>query len=169
VGISTLGVKWTIVGNLVHDTRKPSTTVGNGAAILPLDSSGVEVQFNTIVGVDNAYDDTSSSTDTRCNAVIDNLALNGSGAPRGSNHATRYNFLYESPTANFVGTTNQSFAAAEQSGNADFCFWRKRWTGQELTCIPFGHTTQASPHGVAASSCESNLGSPFGFGPLAFF
>ena len=170
VGISTLGTKWTIVGNLFHEIRVPTESpVGAGAAILTLSGSGLEVQFNTVVGVDNAYDDASSSTDTRCNAVIDNLAVSGSGSPRGSNHSTRYNFLYDSPMANFVGATNQSFATVEESRNEDFCFWRKRWTGMELACVPFGRTTLASPHRAAVSNCESNLGSPFGFGPLSFF
>jgi hypothetical protein len=169
-GISVLGTKWTIVGNLFDEIRVPTgSPVGSGMAILPLTSSGLEVQFNTIVGVDSAYDDSSSSTDTRCNAILDDLAVNGAGATRGSNHSTRYNYLYDAPAANFIGSTNQSFATVGQSRNEDFCFWRRRWTGSEFVCIPFARTTPASPHLAAASSCETNLGSPFGYGPLGFF
>jgi hypothetical protein len=170
-GIVIDGPKWTVVGNLLHEIRQsPTARVTGGFAVHPLaGASGLEVQFNTIVGVDNAYDDASSSTDTRCNAVLDDVGVNGAGSLRGSNHSTRYNYLYEAPAANFVGTTNQAFASAGQSRNEEFCFWRRRWTGLQLACIPFGHTTSASPHRAAASSCETNLGSPFGFGPLGFF
>jgi hypothetical protein len=131
-------------------------------------ATGLEIQFNAAVDVDDAYDDSSANTDARCNVVIENLGLLGPGNPRGSKHLTRYNFLYDSPTTNFVGTTNQSLASAEASEGQDYCFWRKRWTGLELVCIPRGRTTVDSPHYAAVELCESDLGSPFGLGPISF-
>lgn len=170
IGITLLGSRWTVVGNLFEGIRVPQDLDSGGIAIVPLaGTSSLEIQFNTIVNVDQAYDDASTSTDTRCNAVVHDLGLAGAGSARGSNHQTRYNFLYDASAANFVGTTNQSFSTAEPSQNREFCYWRKRWTGADLACIPFGHTTAQSPHQARVSSCEVNLGSPFGFGPLGFF
>jgi hypothetical protein len=169
VGISIVGRSWIVVENLFHEIRIPRGSRAGGSAILPLGrASGVQVQFNTIVEVDNAYDDASSNTDTRCNAVIDDRAVSGFGAPRGVNHATRYSFLYHSPIASLTGTTTRSFSSPVQSRNQDFCFWRKRWTRPEFVCIPYGHTTPASPHEATVSSCNSDLGSFLGFRPLVF-
>jgi hypothetical protein len=163
-GVSAFGPGWVIAGNLVHDIRRPlSGRGGAGAAILPLvGASDLDVQFNTIVGVDNAYDDASSNTDTRCNVVVDNLGEAGLGAARGSNHETAYNFLYQSSTASFVGATNLSFATAEESQNTPYCFLRRRWTGPESTCVPHAHAVPESPHWAAASSCDPGVASRFG-------
>jgi hypothetical protein len=170
-GISISGSKWTIIGNLFHDIRfMTDVPAGGGVAILPqTGATGLQIQFNTIVGVDAAYDDASDYTDTRCNVVVENLALKGQRAPRGSNHVTRYNFLYDSPSDNFVGTTNQIFASSAESRNASYCFWRKRWTVPEHICIPFAHTTLESPHLPAAENCRSDLGLPFGLNPIGWF
>jgi hypothetical protein len=170
VGISMWGPQWTVVGNLFHEIRKTSLPSGAGIAILPLSgATGLQVQFNTIVGVDGAYDDASDNTDTRCNVVVENLAVKGAGSPRGSNHSTRYNFLYHSPPANFVGATNQSFVDSEASRNQQYCFWRRRWTHPEYFCIPSAHTTLQSPQFPAAGKCRSDLGLPFGLGPVGWF
>ncbi len=166
-GVSMQGPQWTLIGNLFHEIRDAGEV--GGSAIHPAPSAtGLEVQFNTVVGVDDAYDDASDSTDTRCNVVIENLGLLGPGNPRGNNHQTRYNTLYDSPMTNFLGTTNRTFASAGQSRDEPYCFLRKRWTGSEFLCIPFGHTTPESAHHADATLCESSLGSRFGLGPILF-
>jgi hypothetical protein len=154
------GSEWIVAGNLFHDVE---------GAIRPQGSaSGLEIEFNTITGVDNAYDDVSSDTDTRCNVVVDNLALAGDAGPRGTNQVTEYNFLYHSPPANFEGPTNEMFTMAKASRNAPFCFLRKRWTTPEWLCIPFGWTTGASPHAAAMAHCGPDLGAAFGLRPIAY-
>jgi hypothetical protein len=170
VGIAVRGPKWTIVGNLFHDIRRSSVPAAGGIAILPLSgATGLQIQFNTVVGVDGAYDDASDDTDTRCTVVVGNLAVKGEGSRRGSNHSTRYNFLYDSPPANFAGATNQTFADPGQSRNEKYCFWRRRWTHPERICIPFAHTSLESTHLSAARNCRSDLGEPFGLGPIGWF
>ena len=166
-GVLVHGSQWILAGNLFHDVRNAGEVGGSAIHPSPL-ATGLEIQFNTVVGVDDAYDDASKKTDTRCNAVIGNFGLLGPGNPRGSEHLTRYNFLYDSPMSNFVGTTNQTFVSAEESQGQDYCFWRKRWTQLQFLCIPLGHTTPDSPHHAAAPLCESNLGSRFGLGPITF-
>ena len=161
-GVVIRGPRWTVVGNLLAD-------IHGGNAILPQETgTNLEIQFNTVIGVDTAYDDASSKTDTRCNVVIENLGQYGQGSPTGSGHLTRYNYLYDSPTVNFFGTTNRSFPSAQESRNKPHCFWRRRWTKTEHVCIDFGHTTSESPHAAVASQCESGLGSPFGLGPISY-
>jgi hypothetical protein len=166
LGVEVTGPSWIIAGNLVYDVHLP---VGIASALLPLGTgSGLDIEFNTIVGVDNAYDDMASNTETRCNVVIDNLGLNGHGGTRGANESTDFNFLYQSSAENFVGATNQVFPSALQSQNTEHCFWRKRWTSPELVCVPFGSTTAASPHSAAVANCNPNLGAPFGIGPIGY-
>jgi hypothetical protein len=169
-GVSPVGPGWVIAGNLFYDIRVPlSGRGGGGTAISPsLSSSGLDVQFNTVVDVDNAYDDGSSNTDTRCNAVIDNVGVAGPGVARGFDHVTAYNYLYHSSTANFVGVTNQSRPTASESLNSPYCFLRRRWTGPEWVCVPFGHTEPESPHTAAASNCDPGLASPFGLPVIGY-
>ena len=166
-GVSIQGSQWILAGNLFHEVRNAGEV--GGSAIHPTPAAtGLEIQFNTVVGVDDAYDDASNKTDTRCNVVVENLGRLGPGNSRGSEHLTRYNFLYDSTTTNFVGTTNQTFASAGESQGEPYCLWRRRWTGLQFLCIPLGHTSPNSPHHAAASLCESDLGSRFGLGPVSF-
>jgi hypothetical protein len=153
-GITPSGSSWIIASNLFHDLRSAILTQSN--------ASELEIQFNTIVGVQTAYDDMSTHTDTRCNVVIDNLAFAGQGGPRGTGHETEYNFLYDSPIANFDGGTNQAFTTAAESRSVEFCYWRKRWTGPELVCVPFGATTGSSPHLAVEGACDRHLAARFG-------
>jgi hypothetical protein len=170
VGVAISGSNWIVAGNLFHEIRavqadRPLLPV----AIFELETaSDLEIQFNTIVGVDNAYDDASMNTRTTCNAVIDDLGVNQYLAARGSGQVTEHNFLYESTTANFVGTTNQVFPVVTDSENTEFCFWRKRLTAPERVCIPLGRTTADSPHVGATPSCDSELGAEFGLAPLGY-
>jgi hypothetical protein len=171
IGVEATGPGWIIAGNLLYEIRTAVGSAGGSAALLPLSTaSDLDVEFNTIVGADNAYDDMSSNTVARCNVVIDGLGLNGRGGDRGPFHVTAYNFLYRSSEPNFVGATNQRFATEAESQNAERCFWRKRWTSPELVCVPFGATTAASPHAAAAAAnCDRNLGAPFGLLPIDYF
>jgi hypothetical protein len=168
-GITVAGQSWIVAGNLFHEVRVPGDSTVGGTAVAPLRlASDLQVQFNTIVGVDKAYDDLSANTDTRCNVVVDNLALGGLGGTRGANHVTEHNFLYQSPAANFEGPTNETFATAEESEDTQYCFWRKRWTDPELVCVPFAKTMPESPHVAATPSCDADLGAPFGLGPISY-
>jgi hypothetical protein len=160
IGVKPQGSSWILAGNLFHDLRR--------AMLFKSSDVGLEIQFNTIVDVQDAYDDVAASTDTRCNVVVDDLASTGAGEPRGANHLTEYNFLYNTPTGSFLGPTNQLFGSASESGNGEFCFWRRRWTAPERVCVPFSATTAASPHATAIAECDPELGAPFGVGPITY-
>jgi hypothetical protein len=160
IGIKPQGSNWTVSGNLFADVRR--------GFLINFGDSDLEIQFNTVIGVENAYDDPSTHTDTLCNVVIENQATNGNGWPRATDHETEYNYLYDSPTYNFVGDTNQVFPTAGESRNGAYCFTRRRWTAPETVCVPFARTTPESPHAAAASHCERDLGAPLGLGPIGF-
>jgi len=170
-GITVAGSSWVIAGNLIHHTRVGGSRPGysDTVGISPqADATGLEIEFNTIVDAEKAYDDMSANTDTRCNAVIGETDTTYTGGPRGPNHSTTYNFLYDASTGNFLGTTNESFASVEASGAAKFCFWRKRWTSPERVCIPFASSTASSPHEEAIAHCDPDLLAPFGLGPISY-
>jgi len=163
-GVTIGGDDWIVAGNLFHEIRASD---GRGIymtnAIQPASfSSNVSIQFNTTVGTDAAYDDQSSYTDTRCNAMIEDLALPGTAGFRGSYHSTEHNFLYDAPQPNISGATNASYAAPESSGNTSYCYWRKRFTAPERVCIPYGAATPASTHVLAERDCDAALLAPFG-------
>ena len=103
----------------------------------------------------------------RCNAVIDNLGLKPV-TPGNPTNTTEYNYLYNSSSDNFSAPTNELFMTAAQSNNADYCYWRRRWTAPELVCIPFGSTTSASPHVAAATHCNPDLGAAFGIKRIVY-
>ena len=171
-GIAVAGSSWTIAGNLIHDIRAaggPPAFGGGSRAILPTAyATDVLIEFNTVVNVDNAYDDQSTNTDTRCNAVINEEATLGTGGLRGASHSTAYNFLYAASAGNFLGNTNESFASATESGNTTLCFWRKRWTSPERVCIPFASSMASSPHEAAVANCDPDLLAPFGMEPISY-
>ena len=165
-GITVAGRSWIVAGNVINEVRR-SERFGEGGtmAVFPASiATDVLVQFNTVVGVDNAYDDQSSNTDTRCNAVIDDAATAGAGGIRGLNHSTEHNFLYDSPVASMLGASNAVYPASVQSANAELCFWRKRWTAPERVCIPQAATTAQSPHGAAAEAATHRSPSRSGSG-----
>jgi len=171
-GIAVAGSSWIIAGNLIHDIRAgggPPNYGGGTLAISPTSyATNVMIEFNTVVDVDKAYDDMSANTDTRCNTMIDEQATTGTGGLRGANHSTAFNFLYTASTANFLGTTNESFATDTESGNTTLCFWRKRWTAPERVCIPFANSTASSPHEGAVANCDPDLLAPFGMEPISY-
>lgn len=171
-GVVAGGSSWIIAGNLIHDIRiSDASGIAGTLALLPsAATSGVSIQFNTVVDVDRAYDDVSTNTDTRCNAVIEDHQdeNNGTGGRRGANHTTAYNYLYAAPGGNFPGSTNQLYPSPAQSGNTRFCFWRKRWTAPERVCIAYASTTATSPHEQAVAHCDPDLLTPFGLAPISF-
>jgi hypothetical protein len=158
--IKPSGPSWIVAGNLLHDLVSGIVTQPDGSALA--------IGFNTIVRVDSAYDDMSEDTDTRCNAVIENLALAGYGGPRGAGHSTEYNHLYRSPVANFGYGTNQVYATAEESRNGVWCYWRKRWTAPERVCVELARATPESPHRTGLEHCDAELGVAFGLAPLSY-
>jgi hypothetical protein len=160
VGVKPSTPSWVIAGNLIH---------GVGKGIFPTQNASLlEVEFNTIVDADHAYDDAAAETTARCNAVIDDRGMNGRGNVTGDGHQAAYNYLYAASPINFAGPTNALFATAEESGNGEFCFQRRRWTGPEQVCIPLARITGASPHAAAAGACQPEATARFGLAPVGF-
>lgn len=169
-GFSIAGERWVVVGNLVHEIRVSERT-GNYSthAIHPTPyATDVHIEFNTIVGVDMSYEHRSSYTLTECNVVIDDRVVAVGSTQRGVFHATERNFLYAAPQPTIQGSSNQRYDSPEQSGNVPYCYWRKRWSGPERVCIPFGATTASSTHFDAAEQCTPNALEPFGMAPRSF-
>jgi hypothetical protein len=171
-GVTAAGSSWIIAGNLLHDIRIAGPGgIASTLAIFPSAyATDVKIEFNTVVDVDRAYDDLSANTDTRCNAVINDHHTDNmiTGEVRGVNHSTTHNFLYAAPAGNFQGTTNESFASAAESGNSEYCFWRKRWTAPERVCIPLANTTASSTHEASIANCDPNLLAPFGMAAVSY-
>lgn len=169
IGISIAGPSWVVTGNLVHDVRASNGRISGTKAISTAASGDdLQIQFNTVVGADNGYDDLSSNTDTRCNVLVDDAARAGVGGTRGAGHSTEYNFLYQAPQPNIMGNTNEFYSDASESGTATYCYWRRRWTAPERVCVPHAATTPTSTHAEAAASCDTDLGAPFGEAPIGF-
>jgi hypothetical protein len=164
VGILTEGGQWRVAGNLLSEIRTADAAHGNqGIAIHPVSGTNSRVQLNTVVGVDNAYQDTAEYFTGQCNAVLHDLATKGSSGPRGAGHVVRYNHLYESNSPNNMSdSTTKVYAADVASGNVELCFSRKRWTAPEEVCVPFGHTTAESPHATFPTACNTDIGAAFG-------
>jgi hypothetical protein len=169
-GIVAAGTTWIVAGNLFHDIRESDGRGPYGTkAIYPATTaSDLEIQFNTVVGADNGYDDQSSNTDTRCNVLVNDSAVAGTAGFRGAAHSTEHNYLYASTQPNIVGNTNEFHPSADDSRDVPYCYWRRRWTGPERVCVPYGATTSESLHTAAAASCDADLGAPFGEAPLGF-
>ncbi|MCX5739936.1 MAG: hypothetical protein NTZ61_15845, partial [Proteobacteria bacterium] len=169
-GIVAAGSNWIIAGNLIDEIRIAGPLgMGSTMALFPsAHLTDVQIEFNTIVNVDRAYDDQSMNTNTRCNAVINEPTYMGTGGIRGVNHSTAYNFLYAAQTVNFLGNTNEAYATATESGNTEYCFWRKRWTSPERVCIPFANTMASSTHEAAVANCDPGLLAPFGMGVISY-
>jgi hypothetical protein len=160
MGVKPEGPGWVIAGNLLHDL---------GRSIFPAPgTNSMDIEFNTFVGADNAYEDNAADVLTRCNAVIDDRGITGWGTERGADHETAYNYLYDAADYNFPGPTNQVFPLAEQSGNEELCVTRRRWTGPEQLCVPLARTTASSPHAVSVPHCDPELGAPFELGSIGF-
>jgi hypothetical protein len=168
-GVNPGGHDWIIVGNLLHEIRAVTgfehMSKGINASTA---AQSLDIQFNTMVGVDTSYDDGAVDVDTRCNAVVDDVGMMGFGMPRGANHVTSLNFLYRASPLNFLGADNPQFATPEESAGGELCFWRKRWTAPERVCIPLAQPTAASPHVGAIGSCDPDLAAPFGMGSITY-
>jgi hypothetical protein len=168
-GINPAGTGWIIAGNVLHEIRATQGfDIGSVAIHATPAAANLDVQFNTMVAIDSAYDDASPNVDTRCNVVVEDENQIGPGQPRGANHATHFNYLYEGSDANFVESDNATFADAEASAATDLCFWRKRWSGPERVCIPLAATTDASPHLDAVPQCDTDLAAPLGLASVSY-
>ncbi|RIK92430.1 MAG: hypothetical protein DCC71_24490 [Proteobacteria bacterium] len=169
IGIAAAGSSWIVAGNLIHNIRAYDSSRQQPIALLMADeSSGFSAQFNTIANSASAYDDGSDNTDTRCNVLVNTPGSTGIAQRRGYNHVTTYNSLYQSRDLNIVGSTNVSYSSLSTSNNADYCYWRKRWTQSEIVCVAKAATTEYSPHRANASRCNVGLGAPFGMPYIGF-
>lgn len=170
IGIDVSGTGWIVAGNLLQEIRPSDGRIyGSLALLLKAEASDVDVQWNTIVSSTNGYDDRSSDTDTRCNAFLDVPEQIGWGHPRGVNHVTAYNYLYHSGDSNIIGATNERFITAAESVNQPYCYERRRWTGVETVCIPFGATIGISPHEAGAPHCDRGIAAAFGFPSIGYW
>jgi hypothetical protein len=168
-GVKSQGGSWRIVGNLLSEIRTADEAHGNQAyAIQPLSGPGSLVQFNTVVAVDNAYQDTAADVTAQCNAVLHDVGIKGDGAPRAPTQVVRYNHLYESSSPNLDSATSRVFDTDEESLNGTYCFWRKRWTAAQEVCIPFGRTSATSPHATVPSECRTDAGAEFGIPAVTY-
>jgi hypothetical protein len=169
IGINPIGPSWIIAGNLLAEIRVANGELYHSYAI-PTSQSAyrLDIQFNTLVGVDNSYDDGAPATETRCNAVVDDNSLVGYGSIRGVNHVTENNFLYRSSSLNWTGASNAFYPTPEASGDTDLCFWRKRWSGPEQVCVELAAPTAASPHLYATAACDSGIARPFGIETVGY-
>jgi hypothetical protein len=162
VGIEMAGHDWIVAGNLLHAIRASNGDPFGSSALLPApDATGLAIQWNTIVGADNAYDDGSGDTDTRCNAIVSANGLAGSWWPRGAGHVTEHNYLYDAPADNFAGP-NPTFTSRGESQNGQLCYWRRRWTGPQQVCVDWAATTGASPHAAGDPSCDPAIAADLG-------
>jgi hypothetical protein len=169
VGVMSEGGEWRVVGNLLSEIRTADAEHGNqGRAIYPLSGASSHVQFNTVVAVDNAYQDTAEYVTAQCNAVVHDRGVLGASGPRGLGHVARHNFLYESSSPNLDDVTNQVFATDVESQNAPLCFTRKRLTAPEEICVPFGDVGKKSPHKTVPAACSSDLGADFGMPGIGY-
>jgi hypothetical protein len=91
----------------------------------------------------------------------------GPGWPRGANHVTESNHLYEAPADNFPGP-NPSWSTREESSNGMLCYWRRRWTSPQQVCVDWAATTGASPHALADPSCDPTIGADFGIATIGY-
>lgn len=170
VGIDVGGHDWIVAGNFLHDIQPYDGHIyGTLALLLGTAATAIDIQWNTIVSSMNAYDDRSSDTDTRCNAVLLSPEWIYGGQPRGANHVTEYNYLYESGYSNLIGPTNAIYPTALSSADQTLCYKRKRWTGEETVCIPYGATTSMSPHLQSEPFCDKTIGAAFGMPILGYW
>lgn len=159
-GVVTEGSDWRVIGNLLYD-------IGN-LAIFP-DSDGTRVQFNTVVNVANAYSDTGAGVVAVCNAVINDQGTRGEGAPRGEDHVVKFNDLYQSSSPDLESPTTKAYPLDYESRNALLCVERMRFTRPDDVCIPFGRTTDASPHlAQLPPACNNDPGATFGLSGLSY-
>jgi hypothetical protein len=169
IGILPAGPHWIIAGNLLHEIRMSNGEFAGSTAInaKPV-ASYLDIQFNTVVGVDTAYDPRSRYTDTRCNVIVDDQGYFVYEGTRPLDHFTTHNYLYDASPWHFMDATNVKLPTAESSAAEDFCYWRRRWTSPELVCIPFGSTTAQSPHVGVVAQCDPELLEPFGLGRVSW-
>jgi hypothetical protein len=154
-GISIVGKYWIVAGNLVYNIRATSALrYGSFGILADRQGTGHRIEFNTLVNDDTAYDNGSTDTLTRCNVTINDRDYAGISEPQGTSHYTSYNYLYNGSRTNFPGASNLMFSSASQSQDEQYCYWRKRWSAPERTCIPYGSTTAASPHVASLSICD---------------
>jgi hypothetical protein len=171
-GIVVAGSGWIVAGNLFHDIRAADGDVYRTFAILPSETaSDVAIQWNTVVRADNAYDDRSADTDARCNAILDSPQPVGAALARGPGHVTEHNFLYQAAPWNFVEPSNAVFASVADARHAELCYWRRRWTTAQWTCVAAAAAGDASPHvaETETETCDAALGAPFGTPRLGYW
>jgi len=170
IGIEAAGDAWIIASNLLHDIHPSNGNQWGTVAILTYDyATNLDIEWNTIVGASNSYDDRSMYTSTRCNTVVLSPETIGFGMPTGLGTATAYNYAYESGFYNFPGPTNVSYQSAAASQDQTLCYARRRWTVPETVCVPYAATTTQSPHALAAGNCNKRVAAPFGIPSVSYW
>ncbi len=117
-----------------------------------------EIYFNTLVDGEEWIEGTLDGGDVRCNAVINARAGNFGGS---GFEVTGNGFYAAAPFSNNSSLMDTALSSASESGNQDYCFYRKLVTGPEQVCIPHGKTTRQSPH---YAPCTGGVGQRAGLG-----
>jgi hypothetical protein len=147
---------YSAIGNIVYKSR--ALVEGTGRASSSIGGSNHEFYRNTYIDIGNWLISGSSNVDLRCNVIINSGPRGGT---IGTGTAANYNFYYNTPQFAAPGSNDIIRSTADQSGNTNLTFARKRITAPEQFTIPYGLTTAASPH---VNACDPNLGSRIGIG-----
>lgn len=145
-----------IIGNLIYDIRQHDPARASYAINLNR-ADNVEVYLNTIVNAESTWlmlGSEAEKIDILCNAVINSGAMKGSTL---STTVANNNAYYAtSPYTANSSNINIVKPKASDSGNLEYCFYRKLHTGPEKVCIPYVTPTTTSPHYAA---CKVDIGS----------
>lgn len=152
-----------VIQNLFYDFNH-SHIAGSGTAVKSgVAGDKVEFYLNTIINTPHfakaVYD---GDNDWRCNLVIDAGTLDGTsgiGQKFGSN-----SFYHTKPHTTEDPNRDNVYALATDTKNLELCFTRKQWTGPERVCIPYGASTESSPHSIYPRTCPKDIGSRLGVG-----
>lgn len=144
-----------IIGNLIYNAGM--------AAIEPIKAThSIEVYYNTIINLQDYADWLSGApllSDVRCNVVINGQEVTSPSM----NMEADYNAYYNTKGQLKVpGTHDLLFKTAEESGNKELRFERKRLTGPETYTVPYAITSDQSPHKNVCG--KASVGSRKGIG-----
>ena len=138
-----------------HNRNKKSSALNLGKTLR------YEVYFNTIVDADRYL--TMGKTpgawnEFRCNVLIDAGVSTGAWSPTSIiDRNTYYNTKF-----NQNDKDKLYFTDAKLSRNLKLCFDQRRLTGNETFCIPYGETTDTSPHKNRCTASNTKFRSNIG-------
>jgi hypothetical protein len=162
---SGLGAELDRDGNLLHDIR----AAGRSYLRRRLRRRPPAICGSVQHGVTARTTPTTTSRRRRTRAATWWSTTRRSGRRRlpRAGHSTECNYLIT--RRNELQRQHDEFYSTEaESGDAPFCYWRRRWTALRRVCIPFAATTPTSAHYAATAECDADLGVPFGMESITF-